>query len=29
DAVERFLADEANLIHAHVDELREHNPFKR
>jgi uncharacterized protein len=28
DAVGRFLANEANLVHAHVDELREHNPFK-
>ncbi|MGV2289600.1 GNAT family N-acetyltransferase [Trinickia sp. YCB016] len=28
DAVGRFLANEANLIHAHVHELREHNPFK-
>jgi uncharacterized protein len=28
DAVGRFLANEANLIHAHIDELREHNPFK-
>jgi predicted N-acyltransferase len=28
DAVARFLADEANVIHAHVDELRERNPFK-
>jgi hypothetical protein len=29
DAVGRFLANEANLIHAHVDELREHDPFKK
>ena len=29
DAVARFLANEANMIHAHVDELREHDPFKR
>lgn len=29
DAVARFLENEANLIHAHVDELREHDPFKR
>ncbi|CAN7467031.1 GNAT family N-acetyltransferase [Trinickia sp. LjRoot230] len=28
DAVARFLENEANLIHAHVDELREHHPFK-
>ena len=28
DAVARFLANEANMIHAHVDELREHDPFK-
>ncbi|MEX3957014.1 GNAT family N-acetyltransferase [Trinickia sp. EG282A] len=28
DAVAHFLANEANMIHAHVDELREHNPFK-
>ncbi|MGN6652415.1 GNAT family N-acetyltransferase [Trinickia sp.] len=29
DAVARFLDNEANMIHAHVDELREHDPFKR
>ncbi|PMS14852.1 GNAT family N-acetyltransferase [Trinickia dabaoshanensis] len=29
DAVARFLDNEANLIHAHVDELREHDPFKK
>ncbi|HTI18411.1 MAG TPA: GNAT family N-acetyltransferase [Trinickia sp.] len=29
DAVARFLSNEANLIHAHVDELREHDPFKK
>ncbi len=29
DAVARFLANEANLIHAHADELREHDPFKK
>ncbi len=28
DAVGRFLSNEANLIHAHIDELREHNPFR-
>jgi predicted N-acyltransferase len=28
DAVGRFLANEANLIHSHIDELRERNPFK-
>jgi predicted N-acyltransferase len=29
DAVARFLDNEANIIHAHVDELREHDPFKK
>ena len=29
DAVARFLDNEANMIHAHVDELREHDPFKK
>jgi predicted N-acyltransferase len=29
DAVARFLDNEANLIHRHVDELREHDPFKK
>ena len=29
DAVGRFLDNEANLIEAHVDELREHDPFKK
>lgn len=29
DAVARFLDNEANLIHAHVDELREHDPFRK
>jgi predicted N-acyltransferase len=29
DAVARFLDNETNLIHAHVDELREHDPFRK
>ncbi len=29
DAVARFLDNEANMIHSHVDELREHDPFKK
>ena len=29
DAVARFLENESNLIHAHFDELREHDPFKK
>lgn len=29
DAVARFLDNEANMIHAHADELREHDPFKK
>lgn len=28
DAVARFLDNETNSIHAYVDELRDHNPFK-
>ena len=28
DAVGHFLDNEKNSIHAYVDELREHNPFK-
>ena len=28
DAVAHFLDNEKNHIHAYVDELREHNPFK-
>jgi uncharacterized protein len=28
DAVARFLDSETNSIHAYVDELRDHNPFK-
>ncbi|MCV9916530.1 GNAT family N-acetyltransferase [Burkholderia pseudomallei] len=28
DAVRHFLAQETNQIHAYVDELREHNPFR-
>lgn len=28
DAVGHFLAQETNQIHAYVDELREHNPFR-
>ncbi|PLZ00261.1 GNAT family N-acetyltransferase [Burkholderia sp. WAC0059] len=28
DAVARFLEDETNHIHAYVDELHEHNPFR-
>jgi predicted N-acyltransferase len=28
DAVAHFLADESNSIHAYVDELREHDPFR-
>jgi len=28
DAVAHFLDNETNHIHAYVDELREHNPFR-
>jgi predicted N-acyltransferase len=28
DAVVRFLDSETNSIHAYVDELRDHNPFR-
>ncbi|MEJ8796050.1 GNAT family N-acetyltransferase [Trinickia caryophylli] len=29
DALARFLESESNAIHAHVDELREHDPFRK